>query len=233
MKGMRIGATRIGLICEGRTDEILAAVLLRRIARDKAGFHWPIDPVRPEDAIERLPLRRSWGQGAVVKRLQKLVKFLERNMNSVSLFVVLLDYKHNAREIREVRRLIGSRRNFILGIPIQEIEAWWLADRRATLGWLGLANNPRRNARYWAENYRAEKDSDPKRTLDELTRLSSNVERTYGRGSVDLAQDFARMWEQCARLGDIKAACPKGFKPFCKKATAAFQRLRSCLGGLF
>ena len=70
----------------------------------------------------------------------------------------------------EIRQLIAGHARFVMGVAIEEIEAWWLADRRNTLAWAHLVPRPPAHCRYAAADYHAESDPDPKATLDELTR---------------------------------------------------------------
>jgi hypothetical protein len=132
-----------------------------------------------------------------------------------------------------VKRLIQGKSLFVLGIAIEEVEAWWLADRNSTLTWLGLSDCSDSNYRYWGHRYTAERDGDPKRTLDELTDLSPLLDQRYGHGNRQLAADFADIWRDSAKLNAIEQQCPKGFSPFCRKITEALNREKSQRGRLF
>jgi hypothetical protein len=125
----------------------------------------------------------------------------------------------------EVRRLIAGTHLFVIGIAIEEIEAWWLADRRNTLAWTGLQGEPPGQLEYLRQGYSPEGDQDPKRTLDELTNASPLLELRYGRGNAGLAFEFAdRYWSDGADLGAIEIGCPHGFAPFCNEATERLSR---------
>jgi hypothetical protein len=213
---------KIGLLCEGEIDAALVPALVQRIARTEAGIRWP---VRPDDVVENLGIRKG-GYGQVQKAVQKLCILLdEGHYADYAFFLVVLD--HNTRRTQTaIKKCIAARRSgnkFVIGIAIYEVEAWWLADRRNTLEWLGLAGAEHRG-RYWDQDYCAEDDADPKRTLDELTRLSPTLQSRYGDGNTQLAREFADLWNSRAELGQIRTQCPKGFHPFCRKATAALKR---------
>lgn len=218
---------RIGLIAEGLIDYELLPALLKRIAEDRAGFSWPI----PTDNIaDRLHIRKQ-GAGGVLESVRKLVKVLDRSQDfSQSFFVILLDYK--TKDVQgKIKRLIRHRDRFILGLAIREIEAWWLGDRRSTLSWLQLNDSSISGTRYGKNRYKAENDDNPKRTLNELTRLSEVVDQFYGNGNTTLAREFAETWGEHARLSEIESQCPSGFGKFCQDATNGMRWARASLSG--
>lgn len=222
-------STKIGIITEGAIDDVLLPALLERIARVRANYRWP---VMPDDLGEIIRLRKR-GHGGVIDSVRRLVNYLEKNPpTDHSFFVILLDRKTKEAQ-EEVRKLIRGRSLFRLGIAIEEIEAWWLADRENTLSWLRLPDHPKPEYRYWSRNYRAEKDNNPKKTLDELTELSSHLNQRYGGGNKQLAVEFAEHWKSFASLNQIERDCPKGFKPFCRGITEALVREKKRLGHLF
>lgn len=198
-------STKVGIITEGVVDDLLLAALLERIARDRAHFNWP---VMPDDLGEIIPLRKR-GHGGVVEAARRIVIYLEQHPpTDHAFFVVLLD-RRTRLEQAEVRKLIRGKPLFVLGIAIEEIEAWWLADRDSTLRWLDLSDRSDSNCRYWSKRYNAERDDDPKLTLDELTDLSPRLDQRYGYGNRQLAEDFAELWQNSARLSAIEQQCPK------------------------
>jgi hypothetical protein len=222
-------STKIGIITEGAIDDLLLPVLLSRIADDRASYKWP---VTSDDLGQILPLRKR-GHGGVVESVKRLVGYLTQNPPTDHAFFVILLDRRTQQAQDEVRRFIKGNSLFILGIAIEEIEAWWLADREAVRGWLGLDGAFPRQGRYWQKGYNAEKDDDPKRTLDELTRESTELDQCYGTGNKSLTEEFAELWQQCANLNSIDNQCPKGFRPFCKQATDAFNREKAKKGRLF
>lgn len=222
-------STKIGIITEGAIDDLLLPALLERIARDRVYFTWP---VMPDDLGQIIPLRKR-GHGGVVEAVQRLVTYLEQNPpTDHAFFVILLDRR--TRQAQEaVKRLIQGKALFILGIAIEEVEAWWLADRENILTWLGLPDHPRNDCRYWSKRYRAEKDDRPKLTLDQLTMLSEHLDQRYGNGNKQLAADFAQIWKEMAGLTAIEHECPLGFKPFCKDVAELLNREKKHKGRLF
>jgi hypothetical protein len=203
-------STRIGIIAEGRIDHALLPPLLERIARDRAGYGWP---VHAEDTAQLFPIRKR-GHGGVLETLRKLVEVLEAEPLEIAFFVILLD-RHTEAVQREIKRLLKNRDRFVLGVAIEEIEAWWPADRRNTLAWSDLTDTLPDDCRYGQSGYQAERDKEPKKTLDELTRTSHRFDRFYGEGNLDLALDFAEdFWREHARLDDIRRECPRGYAPF-------------------
>jgi hypothetical protein len=182
--------------------------------------------MKTEDVAELFPLPKR-GYGGVLDAVRKLVKALDTQYFDHHCFIILLDRRTKAVQ-REVRQLIRGNNRFILGIAIEEIEAWWLADRTNTLIWSGLETSLPDSCRYAAITYRAERDKNPKQTLNELTELSSRFDRCYGQGNVDLATQFvADFWRDRAHLEEIFAQCPKGYAPFEKHVTDNLQRLRT------
>jgi hypothetical protein len=147
--------------------------------------------------------------------------------------VILLDRRTRAVQ-KEVEKLIRGKDRFILGIAIEEMEAWWLGDRTNTLAWSSLKNNLPTTCRYAKWKYRAEQDDSPKRTLDELTRLSDRFDRYYGEGNVDMAMEFAKdYWQSGARLHEIATQCPEGFCRFQDRMANRFRRVKASGGQLF
>lgn len=211
-------STKIGIIAEGPIDHALLPCLLERIAKDRAGYRWPVNP---DDIAEVFNIRKR-GHGGVLETVRRLVTALESAHFDHRFFVVLLDRRTKAVQ-DNIRRLLTNRDRFVLGVAIEEIEAWWLGDRNNTLAWAGLNPLPPQ-CRYAARGYQAEADHDPKRTLDELTRHSDRFDRYYGEGNLDLARDFAdNFWRTHARLDDIARECPKGYRPFEKDTTQQFR----------
>ena len=226
-------ATKIGIISEGPIDHALLSALLERIARVRANFSWP---TVPDDVGDIIPLRKR-GHGGVLETVRRLVAYLDANPpTGHAFFVILLDRRTRPVHAR-VRRLIRTKRFFIMGTAIQEIEAWWLADRRNTHAWLGLAD--RRDERgetveYWKKGYNAERDPHPKRTLDRLTQIAPGVDQRYGEGNTELAREFASdYWQAAADLDGIERGCPKGFAPFCADATQTLRHEKAKQGRLF
>lgn len=215
-------STKIGLIAEGSIDHVLLPVLLSRIATDKVGIAWPL---RTDDVADFFPLRKR-GHGGVLESVRKLIRVLDQShLYNHHCFVILLDQKTKMVQDK-VCRLLSGKGRFIMGIAIKEIEAWWLGDRTNTLAWSGFQMGLPRESRYGANGYTAEKDDDPKRTLDELTNLSNNFDRCYGEGNLDLAREFAEgFWRANARLDEIAVQCPQGFKPFQQAMVNAFRPL--------
>jgi len=223
-------ATRIGLIAEGPIDRALLDPLLSRIADEKVGFTWPVDA---DDMSTLFPIRKR-GHGGVLKAVQALVRVLDEQFLDFAFFVIVLDRR--TRPVQEAirRHIAGKEHRFVVGVAIEEIEAWWLADRTNTLAWAGLspADLPAQCA-YARSRYRAERDPTPKNTLDEITRISDRLDRYYGHGSVDLAVEFGEeYWRNGARLDDMCGQCPNGFHPFQRRAVNAFRRGRAASGRL-
>ena len=222
-----MGATRIGVIAEGPIDHVLVAVLLERIARDRAHFTWP---VLPDDAAQGFPVRKR-GHGGVLDAVRRITAVLSQSSlyADYSFFIVLVDRRTKAVQ-KEVRKLVSGTGRFIMGVAIEEIEAWWLGDRGSTLDWCGLGNRLPGSARYAQKGYVAEKDRAPKKTLDELTDLSPELDRRYGEGNAGLAMEFADIWKGTAKLADIETQCPRGFGKFCRVATNALRSAKTSSG---
>ena len=219
------------MFAEGSIDHCLLAALLERIAQQRANYNWPVSA---EDGADLFPIRKR-GHGGVRDALHRIVKMLGTPpLADYAVFVAVVDGRSPGalRELRDLVSRAGSER-FVLGVAICEIEAWWLADRTATLRWLGFGSGSPQGLRYARAGYMAEKDDAPKRTLGELTRRSDRLDRAYGDGNLELAREFAQSWRSCARLGDLESQCPKGFKPFCKGAAAALRRAKARAGVLF
>ena len=214
-------STKIGFITEGNIDDILIPPLLERIARERAELTWP---TMPADLGEVIPVRKR-GHGGVLEGVRRVVDYLKQYPRPDHAFYVVLLDRRTRHIQREVRRLIAGTHLFVIGIAIEEIEAWWLADRRNTLAWTGLQGEPPGRLDYLRQGYSPEGDQDPKRTLDELTNASPLLERRYGRGNTGLAFEFAdRYWSEGADLAAIEIGCPRGFAPFCNEATERLSR---------
>ena len=174
------------------------------------------------------------GHGGVFRTVKALLGVLQDASwtSEYALFVVVLDARPT-KVVQAVRRSVQGKPNFVFGIAIHEIEAWWLGDRRSTLQWLRLTPAAVRKARYGALRYKAENDPAPKRTLDELTMLSTHLLVHYGAGNLELARSFAETWQSSAHVGQIESQCPKGFGKFSKDATDGLKRAKAASGRLF
>jgi hypothetical protein len=222
-------STKIGIIAEGAIDHALLPPLLERIAHDRADYGWP---VVAGDVAEVFHIRKR-GCGGVLETIRRLAEVLDTEFFDHAFFVILLDRRTRLVQ-EEIRSLLANRDRFVLGTAIQEIEAWWLGDRKNTLIWSDLKNILPADCRYAQRRYKAEGDDDPKRTLDELTRISDRFDRYYGQGNVDLAVEFAECyWRRFARLDDIGRQCPQGYRPFEKAATQQFRAASRRAGRLF
>jgi hypothetical protein len=215
-------STKIGIIAEGPIDHALLPALLHRIANDRAGYGWPITA---DDMAEVFMIRKQ-GHGGVLEKVRTLVAVLDTQYFKHAFFVILLDRKTRAVQ-EEIRRLLVNRDRFALGVAIEEVEAWWLADRENTLAWAGLSKAPPKS-RYAAQGYHAEGDDDPKKTLDELTRCSDRFDRYYGEGNTDMATEFAEeYWRKHAKLKAIRTGCAEGYGAFEDIATNRFRTAKS------
>lgn len=214
-------STRVGIIAEGPIDHALLLALLSRIVAEKVGLTWPL---HGEDAADLFPIRKR-GHGGVLVTVRALVEVLDTQYFDHHCFVILLDRRTRAVQ-EEIAKLIAGRDRFVLGVAVEEIEAWWLGDRTNTLAWSGLADDLPDDCRYAAVKYKAEADDDPKKTLDELTRLSERFDRWYGEGNVDLACEFAEdYWKENARLDEMAAQCPHSYRPFQRELVNQFRPL--------
>jgi hypothetical protein len=223
----------VGIITEGPIDPILAWPLLKCIAREKAGYAWPLTN---EDYSETLPIRKR-GHGGVLEMVRKLVATLDVEPPLYDVVIILLD-RRTVPVQEEIKKLIRGKDRFVLGIAIEEIEAWWLADRKNTMEWANLDEADfEDDSRFCLDHktgkpdwrkYKAEEDPNPKLTLDEITLISDRFDRRYGEGSVDLAHDFVgRYWEKAAPIDQIASQCPKGFGSFQKDMTNEFRAARA------
>lgn len=214
---------KIGIIAEGTIDHVLLPPLLSRIAEDKAGLKWP---VLMEDVAEFFPVRKR-GHGGVLDAIHRLLEVLDTSFYEHAFFIILLDRRTQAVQT-DVARLIRGKQRFVLGIAIEEIEAWWLGDRTNTLKWSGLSIKAVATCDYGVRSYHAERDRSPKTTLDELTRLSTRLTARYGDGNLDLASEFAEdFWRSNARLQEISTQCARGFGKFQQHVTQRFRAMRS------
>jgi len=221
-------STKIGIISEGPIDHVLLPPLLSRIAEVKAQFRWP---VAGEDMAEVLPIRKM-GHGGVLEKVRTLVRFLEKEPLGYELFVVVPDRPTRSVQ-QELRQLTSGKSRFVLGIAIEEIEAWWLGDRTNTLSWSGFTHTSLPPCRC-RQAYAAERDAEPKRTLHELTELSDRLDSVYGDGNTELARQFAEdHWKRNARLDEMSTQCPRGFGAFLQDMADAFRWTRSKQGLLF
>lgn len=226
-----MSATRVGVIAEGQIDHALLCPLLEKIAEERAHYGWP---VLPEDAAEFLQMRKR-GFGGVLKCVERLVRLMRTGMagSGYAFFVIVLDHRKTETVRNKLHRLLQRAQGVVSGEAVEEIEAWWLADRKCVLAWLGLAEKDVAGTRYAAGSYDPESDQTPKRTLDELTRMSKRIGSEYGRGSAYLAEEFADRWRTEACLGDIERQCPQGFRPFSSGVAAAFRQARLRSGRLY
>jgi hypothetical protein len=196
--------------------------LVRQVAHERADVRWP---VAVDSAFEWLQMRPR-GHGGVWMAVKRIVKVLSASSDLPFAFVIILLDRRTERIQRKIRKLIAGNDRFLLATAKEEIEAWWLGDRTNTLSWLGFRTPPA-GSRYAAAGYPAERDLHPKRTLHELTERSNRVDRAYGEGNLDLARDFAELWETRVRLGEIETQCPAQFPPFCDATAGAFKGLRN------
>ena len=220
-------STRVGIIAEGPIDLALLPPILRQIAAERAGVNWP---VQIDDAFEWLQMRPR-GHGGVWMAIRRIVRVLKRQPDLPYAFIIILLDRRTQKIQKKVRKLISGKDQFILAVAQEEIEAWWLGDRTSTLGWLDFPHPPA-GTRYAISGYVAERDDNPKRTLHELTEKSTRLDRVYGEGNLDLARDFAELWDGKVRLREMETQCPRQFPPFCGDTTQAFRRTKSRGGSL-
>jgi len=124
-------STKIGIITEGSIDQVLLPPLLSRIATDKAQLKWPLEV---GDVAEVIGMRKR-GHGGVLETVRKLIKAYADSSYEYVLIIILLDRRTKAvqEKIRGVISHSDRPDRFVLGIAIEEIEAWWLGDRKCTL----------------------------------------------------------------------------------------------------
>jgi hypothetical protein len=169
----------------------------------------------------------------VLETVRRLVSALSNSVYDFSFYVIVLDRRTGLVQ-KEIRKLLSRHDRFVLGIAIEEIEAWWLADRRNTLAWANLVDRLPGECRYAHAKYQSERDDNPKKTLDELTRHSDRFDRTYGEGNLDMARKFAEdYWKERAQLDDLRVHCPQGYAPFEGAVTQEFRRAVQRQGRLF
>lgn len=222
-------STKIGIIAEGPIDHCLQPPLLERIAKERADYDWPV----LADEMAEFFFIRKRGFGGVVETVRRLVEALDAGKFDHAFFVILLDRRTKAAQ-SDIKALLKNRNRFVLAIAIEQIEAWWLGDRENTLVWSGLQDGLANDCRYGQQDYRSERDDNPKKTLDELTRISARSDRWYGEGNVDLAQEFAEdCWRRPAWLNDIRDQCPQGYRPFERAVTQQFRSASRRAGRLF
>jgi hypothetical protein len=227
-------STKIGVISEGPIDHVLLPPLLSHIARTDAGCNWPVEA---GDVAEPFQIRKR-GHGGVLETVAALIEFLKKDPLGYSFVVIVLDRRTIAVQ-DEIRRLVAGNNGFIVGIAIEEIEAWWLGDRTNTLAWSRFTHKTLPVCRYRLCDqrgrliYAAEKDPEPKKTLDEITEHSQKLEFRYGDGNTELASQFAEdHWKPNARLNEISSQCPTGFGEFRKHVRQGFRASRQRNGFL-
>lgn len=214
---------KIGYFGEGKLDYILLPPLLEAIAQNKAQIHWPVEA----SDMKRLNIRKT-GHGGVLEKIRALMEFHDECKKSLermpeSFYVIVLD-----RRTRTVQQMIKETMNncsipYVMGIAIEEIEAWILADRCQLLNWLQLDESAShvRKLRYFDSEYDPEEDSDPKKTLDQLIRASSVPSADCW--NTDAAAEFVEFWRDGSMdLVEIEKGCPKGFKPFSEAVSEYF-----------
>jgi hypothetical protein len=215
-------STRVGIVAEGPIDLALLPSILHQIAEERAGVTWPVNVA---DAFEWLQMRPR-GHGGVWMAIRRIVRVLEKDPQLPYAFIVILLDRRTQKIQKKIRKLISGKDRFVLAVAQEEIEAWWLGDRKNTLAWLEFPEPPV-GTRYADGGYVAERDDNPKYTLHELTEKSVHVDRVYGEGNLDLARDFAELWDGRVRLKEIETQCPQQFPPFCKDTAQAFRHAKS------
>ncbi len=201
---------KVSLLSEGDIDLVLLPSIIREIARQN-GVNWPLNV----DEDQHIAHIRKTGHGAVLKKLAVIIGDYQKGRYvKPDMLIVVLDHRKTQMVVDELRRLVQGCDWTVIGVAREEVEAWWLADRKQTLGWLGLSEEAAVAADY-GPDYAPEKDEYPKRTLNRLTDCSHAVDSLYGDGSVALAESFVlSAWNQYVDLDSLRVKCPKGFAPF-------------------
>lgn len=215
-------SVRVGIIAEGPIDLALLPPILRRIAEERADVTWPVQVTGAFDWLQMRPR----GHGGVWMAIRRIVRVLQKDPNLPYAFIVILLDRRTQKIQQKVRKLISGKDRFVLAVAQEEIEAWWLGDRTNTLSWLDFREPPT-GTRYAESAYLSERDDKPKRTLHELTQKSARVDRVYGEGNLDLAREFAELWDGRTRLREIETQCPRQFPAFCRETAQAFRRAKS------
>jgi hypothetical protein len=203
---------KISLITEGDIDRALIPCLLAEIAK-RVGVTWPLTV----DEFQETQIRKR-GFGAVLDGVRLVIEQMEAGTYArPDVLVVVLDHRKTQAVVDEIRRLTRSMDWIAIGIAVEEIEAWWLADQNQVLAWLEISREDARRVGY-SESYSPERDHDPKQTLHLLTQASNKILFNYGRGSVTLAEEFADVaWKNWADLESMVFKCPRGFAPFAER----------------
>jgi len=211
---------RILYITEGAHDEPLHA-LITRVGSDRADLSWPI---RPEDLAQYMT-RPKRGHGRVLHALRCLAAYAQglktrrqefKGLPDFEFLVATLD--NRAPEKAECRTLAGQL-DGVLGIAIEEFEAWILSDRQSILSFLSVPQGAFDSC-VGSIPYRPERDQNPKATLDCLCEGSD-----WGVGwDAVIASQFAEEWARCADIDALETNSPRGFKPFSKALAVRMRR---------
>lgn len=204
---------KVSIITEGDIDLVLLPPLIAAIAQE-AGIRWPVD-VKEDLHVSHI---RKTGHGGALEKARQIAESLAKGTYPrPDLLVFVLDSYKTEHVIGEIKDLLAGHPWVVFGIAIQEIEAWWLGDRKQTLGWLGLTEETATECGY-GPDYAPEKDADPKVTLNKLTEVSTNVDDLYGDGHTGLAEDFVSVaWSNWVDINSIKFKCNEGFGEFSER----------------
>jgi len=199
---------RVGIVAEGRIDDIILTSLIRKI-HEVAGKPYQLYV----NDLRDFPLRKK-GAGDVKGTTRRLIQFLEgslqfpvrgRTSYECDIYCVVVDYKKTEVLRKEIRSLIAgtSVPGFVFGVAIQEIEAWILGDIVNTCSSLGLDAED-----YSEAGKNPEAEMNPKAILSVLVNASSRS-RYFKWNSEDAAEISLYIDPE-----NIARNCLKGFAPF-------------------
>jgi hypothetical protein len=150
---------RIGIIAEDDSDVESAKIMIRRIAGN-----------------ERLGFKRSIGKGC--GKIRRKCHDWAKNLNDKGCSRLVLLHDLDRKNIGELYKAIYSSlqpcpiNKFLICIPVEEMEAWFLADPEA----ISKALNLRKTVKVKGM---PEKIMSPKEHIDVLVKRASNNEKEY------------------------------------------------------
>lgn len=214
---------RVLYVTEGEHDEPIQA-LIRSVAQEKAGLTFPI---RQKDAVRFIERPRR-GFGRVQEVLKDIAGFRDEKTRrgekdgdilNYDVLVALIDKR---AKNREKCKSYARKLDAVLGVAIEEFEAWILGDLPSIKTWLGVDKEGVESCGI-TPSYRAEKDKNPKATLKCLV-----TESAFSCGWDSLvASQYAMEWQP--QLDKIEAQCPRGFKPFARQLSSHMRRKANLL----
>lgn len=205
---------RIGILGEGPTEVgPLVAPPGSNVHPAGGALRGIVERILQEKGVEAewVDGPRPRGVGSIISRLPQHLSIIREQGAEVC--VVLVDRDRKKERLQTLKRKYQAfpEKDLLptaIGVAIETIEAWILADERAISIALGETCQIERGPNPETLNGKRGEDRHPKMVLRQLLKEHAPQDTFISH------HEFIRAWTKSVRLGVLRDRCPKGFEPF-------------------